>query len=283
MWPAGNPVKNDVRERENMKSAQTRWMGWLAAGVWAFGMGAARAATETVGGVAWRYEIADGAATVTNAYYGGEIGLFAGDGRSVLSAKSGSGSMDQAADVVFLSPKGVPGVALAEGGVLQGAPEEAGEYPVRVWVADASGAVASRELTLTIVEGGGGDATETTPVAVPHSWLESEAAAILTENGGDYEAAANALAANGRPVWQCDVAGLGVTDAGAEFKVKSIRVEDGVAHVEWYPDLREDEVPRTYTVWGTSELGAEVEAWTPVTADNIREMRYFAVEVGKGK
>ena len=44
--------------------------------------------------------------------------------------------------------------------------------------------------------------TQTTPVPVPHTWLDGYPA-LLAEQSGDYEAAANATAANGRTVWAC--------------------------------------------------------------------------------
>ena len=97
-------------------------------------------------------------------------------------------------------------------------------------------------------------ATETS-TGVPYAWLEENAASILAANGGDHEAAANAAAANGMPVWQCYVAGLSPADAAAEFKVKSITLVDGEPVLEWSPDL---EAARAYTVQGKAAMA---DAW----------------------
>ncbi len=118
----------------------------------------------------------------------------------------------------------------------------------------------------------GGEATATTPVAVPHAWLEESAASILAANGGDHEAAANAAAANGMPVWACYVAGLSPTDAAAAFRVKSISFVDGEPVVEWDPDLDGTgaEAARAYTVEGKRSMEDE---WGEMDA----ESRFFRV------
>lgn len=63
-------------------------------------------------------------------------------------------------------------------------------------------------------------ATETTPVPVPYRWLEEMAGTILAEHDGDYEAAAMATSENGRPVWECWVAGLEPEDVESELRVR---------------------------------------------------------------
>ena len=53
---------------------------------------------------------------------------------------------------------------------------------------------------------------------MPYSWLEADAATILAAHGGDYEAAGNAMAANGvNKVWECYVAGISPTNAASRF------------------------------------------------------------------
>lgn len=118
-------------------------------------------------------------------------------------------------------------------------------------------------------------ATQETPVAVPHSWLESAAAAVLAENGGDYESAAKEEAANGMPVWECYLAGLSPMDPAAEFKVKSMAFVDGKVVVTWDPDLNEGETKkeRSYVVEGAETLGG---AWGATNAAS----RFFRVRVG---
>ncbi len=112
--------------------------------------------------------------------------------------------------------------------------------------------------------------TQTTPVPVAHSWLEERAADILAANGGDHEAAANAKAANGRPVWECYVADVSVADAAGDFKTVLVQ-ENGQWVAKPSPDRGD---ARNYTVQGASGLGGE-EAWGPVTDDS----RFFRVKV----
>ena len=111
-------------------------------------------------------------------------------------------------------------------------------------------------------------ATETS-TGVPYAWLEENAASILAANGGDHEAAANAAAANGMPVWACYVAGLSPADAAAEFKVKSITLVDGEPVLEWSPDL---DAARAYTVQGKAAMA---DAWGVPNASS----RFFRVLV----
>ena len=128
--------------------------------------------------------------------------------------------------------------------------------------------------TCTVVYRGTPPETEVTTTGVPYSWMDKNATAILTANGGDYEAAAKAEAANGMRVWECYLAGLSTTNAAAEFKVKSIEFVDGEPVVKWEPDLNEGETKkeRVYTVEGTSAMTNE---WGKVDG----ESRFFRVRV----
>ena len=210
----------------------------------------------------------------------GAIGISAGDGRTAqLSAKSHGGSMENADDVVFLPPSGMPGwLELTPGGVLRGTPAAAGEYKIGVVVTDAKEVSASRELVLKVVGASGGEETSTTPVAVPHSWL---APYVEAYGGGDWEAAGNAVGKNGYALWESYVAGLDPEDSGRRFCVKIAFDSNGnVKDVTWEPDLREDELPRAYAVLGTEVLGPAVETWEEVSEENIGRMRYFSVKVG---
>ena len=88
------------------------------------------------------------------------------------------------------------------------------------------------EVTLTTEELGGGvqlwaddgivtydpSETQTTPVPVAKEWIDNYPA-LLAEQSGDYEAAANATAANGRKVWACYVAGLNPSDPLDDFRI----------------------------------------------------------------
>ena len=126
------------------------------------------------------------------------------------------------------------------------------------------------EITGTVP---GGTETTTTPVPVPHTWLD----AYVPQFGGDYEAAANAKGLNGVTLWESYVAGLDPADPASRF-LAAIKVDaDGQAIVTWQPDLRGANPPRMYTVYGKEKLTDAV--WTPVTAENRDAMRFFKVSV----
>ena len=110
------------------------------------------------------------------------------------------------------------------------------------------------------------EATSTTPVPVTFAWLEEKAGAILEANGGNYEAAAGAMAANGRPVWACYVADLDPTDAGAELRMEWV---DGA------PVYGPVSGRRVYVLEGSEDL-SDPEGWSSPT--NARQ-RYFRVRV----
>ena len=112
-------------------------------------------------------------------------------------------------------------------------------------------------------------------VAIPHSWLSDEAATILATNGGDYEATANATAANGvNKVWECYVAGLNPTNATDVFRAVISIDTDGEPIVGWEPDLNEGGTKheRVYTVEGKENL---TDSWAPTNSAS----RFFRVKV----
>lgn len=97
-------------------------------------------------------------------------------------------------------------------------------------------------------------ATTTTPVAVPHAWLEEEAPKILAAADGDYEAAAMDMASNGvSRVWECYLQGVPPEDAEESFRLLS-RVEDGEVVLWWEPDLG---AARSYALEGVENMGDE--------------------------
>lgn len=113
------------------------------------------------------------------------------------------------------------------------------------------------------------ESTQTTPVPVAHAWLDENAAALLASNGGDYEAAAKAKAANGRLVWECYVADISPVDA-TDFKVTFVQ-EDG----EWVPKPNPERPgTRRYVIQGSPAIG-EGESWGEVNGDS----RFFRVKV----
>ena len=114
----------------------------------------------------------------------------------------------------------------------------------------------------------GSGKTRTTPVPVPHEWLDAHGAGP----GADYEAAASALSANGADaVWECYVAGLDPEDPDSRF-LAGIGMEDGEPVVTWTPDLGAE---RAYAVEGRPDLDGPA-AWNrpPKEGD-----RFFRVRV----
>ena len=162
-------------------------------------------------------------------------------------------------------------------------PSAPGRYTARFWVAESKnyagvGLAAPYDVDFEIFRGPddppAGDATTTTPVPVPHAWLD---AYVGRFGGGDYEAAAHAPGANGVALWESYVAGLDPADAASRFTASIALGADGTPVVTWSPDLRAAEPPRAYTVYGKPTLGAA--AWTPVTDANRAAMRFFKVAV----
>ena len=162
-------------------------------------------------------------------------------------------------------------------------PSAPGRYTARFWVEETKnyagvGLAAPYDVDFEIFRGPddppAGDATTTTPVPVPHAWLD---AYVGRFGGGDYEAAAHAPGANGVALWESYVAGLDPADAASRFTASIALGADGTPVVTWSPDLRAAEPPRAYTVYGKPTLGAA--AWTPVTDANRAAMRFFKVTV----
>ena len=98
----------------------------------------------------------------------------------------------------------------------------------------------------------GGAKTATSPEPVPHDWLVAHG--LASEGASDmvFETAANAKAKNGRPVWECYVAGLDPTKN--EDLLAWIEMDGGVPRVSWTPS---DVAGRTYAVWGKATLTNE--------------------------
>ena len=141
------------------------------------------------------------------------------------------------------------------------------------------------------VSNAGENKTTTTPVPVPHSWLEENAASLLDASTNDYETVASGPAANDLLVWECYVADLNPMDENATFKMKSISFENGQPVVKWDPDLNEEgRTDRMYRVWARSSLevpepegeGTE-DGWKDVTGQEASWVtngwRFFRVSV----
>lgn len=125
--------------------------------------------------------------------------------------------------------------------------------------------------------------THTTPVPVPYAWLD-DYPALLAGQSGDYEAAANATAANGRAVWTCYMLGLDPVnnDATNDFRITFFPMNaDGtpdLANILFYPPLTQWNVQGASPVLkGAASLDAET--WPTVTDENKSLFRFFKVEV----
>ena len=111
------------------------------------------------------------------------------------------------------------------------------------------------------------------PVAVDKTWLEGNASLFLAAAGGDYETAAESVAANGMRVWECYVAGLDTTDPDSRFKV-AMEMKEGLPVLTWRPNLNEEIESRIYTIYGKQTLNGE--DWTTPT-NSLH--RFFKVSV----
>ena len=111
-------------------------------------------------------------------------------------------------------------------------------------------------------------ATQTTPEPVPYVWLRGFYPEISDEYAA-YEAAAFATAANGRPVWECYVAGLDPTDATDDF-IATIEIVNDQPKIS--VGGRGERPGRVYTVEGKADLG---DSWGPTNSTS----RFFHMKV----
>lgn len=109
-----------------------------------------------------------------------------------------------------------------------------------------------------------------TPMPVPHTWID-EYPDFLTAAGGDYDAAARLVGANGLALWESYLAGLDPTNALSQFRAR-ITLTDGQPVISWDPDLG---AARVYRVRGKSALA---EDWQDVE-DDTSAYRFFQVIV----
>ncbi len=119
------------------------------------------------------------------------------------------------------------------------------------------------------------------PVAVPEAWLVKKAWRILSETDGccDYEAAAVAAAANGRPVWECYLTGVDPEVLNQLFEAILEYDENGKLTVKWTPDLNEDEAKNERLYWVQGKKNMMDEEWTDVKDLEVEGWRFFRVGV----
>ena len=119
--------------------------------------------------------------------------------------------------------------------------------------------------------------TQTTPVPVPHTWLDGYPA-LLAEQSGDYEAAANATAANGRTVWACYVVGVDPSDPLDDFRITAFWMEGDVPKFEF--NHTTDGSGNSFLPYvkplGKAKL---TDGWRHVPDGGNSAFRFFAVEV----
>ena len=114
--------------------------------------------------------------------------------------------------------------------------------------------------------------TQTTPVPVPYAWLDAHVPEVVHDYEA-YEAAAKTTAANGRPVWECYVAGLDPTNETSKFTA-FISLSNRIPYITWSPNLNTNGIERIYTVLGKTNLTDTVE-WAPTNSAH----RFFKVKV----
>ncbi len=141
-------------------------------------------------------------------------------------------------------------------------------HRLELWTLPASVSAVSAAFVIDTHLSGTWGHTATTPEPVPYAWLRGYYPAILDEYEA-YEAAANATAANGRPVWECYVAGLDPTDATDDF-FATIEMVDGEPQIS--VGGRGERPGRVYTVEGKENLG---DSWGPTNAMS----RFFHITV----
>ena len=128
--------------------------------------------------------------------------------------------------------------------------------------------------------------TVTTPVPVPHVWLDAYSG-LLAASDGDYEALANAqspgLAGTGKnwpdgtpcSVWQDFVVGTSPTND--VLFTATIRLNGTKPVIEWVPDTPALRATRVYRTFGKKTL---LDAdWTELTDEDSSAYRFFKVTV----
>jgi hypothetical protein len=103
---------------------------------------------------------------------------------------------------------------------------------------------------------------------------------LISAANGDYESAANSVAANGLYVYENYLVGLDPTSADSKFNA-DIVFTNNVPQILWEPRLNpkvgQRQGLRWYTVYGKKQL--DDEAWEIVTRGHEDEYNFFKVGV----
>ena len=168
-------------------------------------------------------------------------------------------------------------------------PSKPGKYIARFWADETENFIGVstkppyKEIEFEIVDpSGGGDVTVTTPVPVPHDWLDAYVAEF---GGGDYETAANAKGKNGVTLWESYVAGLNPTKADSKFTAKIKMDADNQPIISWRPPLNGETAEgegilkgeRIYRIHGKVKL--EDKSWTPDIDPKGGVYRFYKITV----
>jgi hypothetical protein len=145
---------------------------------------------------------------------------------------------------------------------------EAWDGPSDVWQGHPVKLVRDSEVT---VEG--------KALAIPGAWMaQYPSVAAAADDAG---IAVEAVAANGRKVWECYVLGLDPEKADEDFKIVSFLMKEdgtpGVENIVFDPPREKWNVQGARAVLqGASELGGE---WRAVTEENKASFKFFKVVV----
>ena len=119
--------------------------------------------------------------------------------------------------------------------------------------------------------------TQTTPVPVPYAWLDGYPA-LLAQQSGNHEAAANAAAANGRPVWACYAVGVDPSDPLDDFRITRFWMDGNVPMFEFNhtTDGSGNSILPYILPLGKARLA---DGWRHVPDGGTPAFRFFAAEV----
>ena len=119
--------------------------------------------------------------------------------------------------------------------------------------------------------------TQTTPTPVPNAWIDNYPA-LLAGRSGDYEAAANATAANGRKVWECYATGLNPSNPLDDFRITRFWMDGNMPMFEFNhtTDGSGNSILPCIKPLGKANF---TDTWLQVPEGGAPSFRFFSVEV----